>query len=433
MSCFCSLLTSCSAADVNSLSLSLFDGGQQYRFTHPVLVAGIWHRLNITMDRAIDELFLHLYKDNAAPFATRNETNYYEWSYDKNDPAVWIDQSGYGIKYIQEDLCINTNTVYSFYIGIKDMLPNTIDYYENWTLEVVYQGSPIHSQRIVVEKPETGISLAKPSSILFRVEPFTITDVQGDAFFKIGNKGNIPLHVDFDREKYSDVDIIDIDKKFSPDETKTHTVVVHSKSWPPGFKKIDIQVTGLFDQSYFIDTNATITLQTSFIIDVPQLIISVGHGDYEIEELEGTGIVFQYLEKITMYEGEIRDITAYVSGNGAVTLEIGADEKNLSVLKVYDGTTETSSPLSFTSTNSSERTIIVTVKALSERTTGVLSYKVTGNGVTKTYTTQVSIGPPAQPDQEFGSPASLMQIAVIVIVLLVVIYMIVSYVRNRKR
>ncbi len=426
-------MASCSAAEVRFLSVRLFDGDEQYRFDSPVLVAGVWHYVNITMDRVVDELSLRLSKGIIPLSGNRNETNYYEWSYNQNNAVAWADLSGYGITYIKQNECLNTDTAYNFCIGIKDMLPNVVDYYENWTLEVSHGGSLIHTERIVVEKPATGISLAKPSSILFRVEPFTIIDAQGDNFFKIGNKGNVPLRVDFDAEKYSDVDILDIDKKFLPDETKTHYVVVHSKSWPPGFKKIDIQIIGYYDQSYFVDTNATVTLQTSFIIDVPQLVIYVGHSDYEIEEIQGTGIVFQYLEKLTMSEGEIRDITAYVSGNGAVTLEIWADEKNLSALKLYDGSTETGSPLSFTSTNTSERTIVVTVKALSERTTGILTYRITGNGVTKTYKTQISIGPPASPEQDSGSPASIMQIVVVIIVLLVVIYMIVSYIRNRKR
>jgi cobalamin biosynthesis Mg chelatase CobN len=134
-----------------------------------------------------------------------------------------------------------------------------------------------------------------------------------------------------------------------------------------------------------------------------------------------------------MYEGEIRDITAYVSGNGVVTAEIWADEKNISALKLYDGTTETQSPLSFTSTNTSERIITVKVKALSEGTTGILTYRINGNDVTKTYTTQISIGSPESPDEEGSGGIPIMQIIIVVIVLLVIIYMIVTYLRNRKR
>jgi hypothetical protein len=415
------------------LSIHMFGGEQQNRFNTPVLVAGIWHYVNITINANVDILSLKLYKGSTPPAGNKNETNYYEWSYDNNNPSVWVDVSSYAITYIKPEFCSKTNALVSFCIGIKDTMPNIVDYYENWTLEVFSPAVPTAKHTIVVEKPETGISLSKPSTVLFRVDPFTAMDAQGDNFFKVGNKGNLPLYLDFDSEEYSNVEITDIEKKILPDETRTYYVTVHSKSWPPGFKKMNIQLTGVYPHSYFVDTNATVTLQTSFIIDAPELVVYVGHSNYEIEEIQGTGIVFQYLEKLTMREGETRDITAYVSGNGPVTLEIRADENNLSVLHIYDDSSEIRSPYSFSSSNNSERNFLISVKALSEGTIGILTYQLTANGVTKTYLTQITIGPPLAPDNEPGNPASLMQIAVIVIVLLVVIYMILSYIRNKKR
>jgi len=431
---FSMILSVVSAAEDATLSISMLQGEQQTRFDKPVLVAGVWQYVNITTDQNIDEFSLRIYKGILLPTGVKNETNYYEWSYDKNTAAVWSDKTGYDIEYIQPELCQNTNTLFSFCIGIKDFMPNIVDYYENWTVEVSHDGTTIYSAGVVVEKPKTGVSLSKPSSIIFHIDPFTIMDAQGDNFFKIGNIGNIPLYVNFNKEKYSDVEINDMNKNFLPDEIITHYVTVHSRSWPPGFKTIDIQLNGSYPQSYFVDTNATVTLYTSFIIDVPQLVIYVGHSNYKIDEIQGTRITFQYQEKLNMYEGEIRDITAYVSGNGAVTAEIWADEKNISALKLYDGGTETHSPLSFTSTNTSERIIKVTVKALSEGTTGILTYQITGDGITKTYTTQISIGPPKSPDEgDTGGSFFIMQLVVVSIVLLVLVYMIVTYLRNRKR
>lgn len=428
------IVPSLSAADEATLSIQMLQGEQQSHFNKPVLVAGVWHYINITVDQIVNELSVRFYKGIALSPGNKNETNYYEWKYDSNSATVWKDISGYGIEYIQPDLCQNTNTVFSFCIGIKDFMPNIVDYYENWTVEISRDGTTIHSEGIVAEKPKTGVSLSKPSSIIFHVDPFTIMDAQGDNFFKIGNIGNLPLYVDFDTETYNEVEISDITKKFLPDDIITHYVTIHSKSWPPGFKTIDIKANGSYPQSYFVDTNATVTLYSSFIIDVPQLVIYVGHSNYKIDEIQGTGIIFQYLEKLNMYEGEIRDITAYVSGDGPVTLEIWADGKNISVLKLVDGTTETTSPLTFTSTNTSERIIKATVKALSEGTTGILTYRVTGNGVTKTYTTQIRVGPPGStPEENTGFSLSIMQLVIVGIVLLVLLYMVVTYLRNRKR
>jgi hypothetical protein len=430
---FSTILSAVSAAEDATLSISMLQGEQQTYFNKPVLVAGVWHYMNVTMNQNINDLSIRFYKGIALTPGNKNETNYYEWTYDTNGASVWNDISGYGIEYIQQDLCHHANTLYSFCIGIKDFMPNIVGYYENWTVEVSTGGTTVHSEGIVVEKPKTGVSLSKPSSIIFHVDPFTVMDAQGDNFFKIGNIGNLPLYVNFDTETYSDVEINDMNKRFLPDEIITHYVTVHSRSWPPGIKNIDIQLNGSYPQSYFVDTNATVTLYTSFIIDVPKLVIYVGHSNYKIDEIQGTGVTFQYIEKLNMYEGEIRNITAYVSGNGVVTAEIWADEKNISALKLYDGTTETQSPLSFTSTNASERIITIKVKALSEGTTGILTYRISGNDVTKTYTTQISIGPPQSPDEEGSGGIPIMQIIIVVIVLLVLVYMIVTYLRNRKR
>jgi hypothetical protein len=293
----------------------------------------------------------------------------------------------------------------------------------------------LYSESIVVAKPKTGVSVSKPESIIFHVDPFTVMDASGDNFFKVGNAGNIPLYVNLITGQYDYIEITGINKEFLPQDVTTEYVTVHSKSWPPGIKKINMQLNGSYPRSYFIDTNATITLYSSFIIDVPQLIIYVGHSNFRIDEIQGTGITFQYQETLTMNEGEKRDISAYVSGNGDVTVAILADEKNISARKIYDGTTETHSPISFTSTNTTERSIVVTVEALSEGTIGLLTYQVTANGQTKTYTTRISIGPPTTQENNAtaGISLSFVQIIVIILVLLVVVYMVVSYVKKRTR
>jgi hypothetical protein len=422
------------AADVVSFSVSMLEGEQQTRFNNPVFVTGVWQYVNITMDQSVDDLTLRFMKDLTLPTDPKNETNYYEWAYQKQAAIVWSDASGYGSMYIKDDLCSNMNAQYRFCVGTNDAMPNIVGYYENWTVEIETNGALVHSQPIVLEKPKTGVSLSKPSSIIFYVDPFTVMDAQGDNFFKIGNIGNLPLNVTIDYEKYRDIEITDLNRVFLPAEVITHYAIVHSRSWPPGIKRMNVQLTGSYPQSYFVDSNATVTLYTSFIIDVPELIIYVGHSNYRIDEIQGTHITFQFIEQLTMYEGEVRDINAYVSGNGAVTLEIWADEQNISVLKLTSDNTQTQSPIAFTSTNTSERTIVATVEALSEGKTGILSYRLTSDGVTKLYTTRITIGPPESPDTEQSSnPGLIMQIIVIIAVLLVVLYMLVSYMKKRKR
>jgi len=431
------LFFSANAANNITINISIFGGEKQTSFNNPVVVAGIWHYVNISRsNQNMDEFTFRLYKGYSVPSVTnRNETNYYEWRYDENNQTVWADISGYNVDYINSDYCSKNDDIYSFCIGIKDTLPNIVGYYENWTTEVYENGNKLHSEDIVVETPTIGISFPHgTSSIIFNVDPFTEMVVTGDNFFKIGNTGNMPLYVNMDTIKYSNIEIANLNDKFLPGETETLYVTLHSESWPPGVMQMNVQLNASILKSCLVDTNAIITFPTSYVIDVPTLQIYVGHSNYKIEEIQDTDITFQYLENINMNEGEIKDLKAYVSGDGPVSLEIWADEENVKLLKLMDGNTEKNSPITFVSTISSERTITMKIEAVSEGKTGTITYRLTTGGVTKTYTTQVKIGPPASQNTEsFTMSLSIVQIIVIILVIVVVIYMFLSYLKHKRR
>jgi len=435
VSCLFSFLSTVIATDNVAIDISMLQGEKQTRFNRPVIVAGVWHYVNITTDQNMDEFTIRLYKGVTLPTGNKNETNYYEWKYDKNNATVWNDISGYGVDYIKRDYCVKNGDTYSFCVGVKDTLPNIAGYCENWTMEVYNNGNKLHSEGVVIETPEVGYSQYHiPGYINFYVDPFTKMDASGNDFFKIGNKGNIPLYVNIDSTRYSNIEISDLNKKFLPGENRTLYVTLHSESWPPGIKEKNVELNASCPKSYFVETNATIAFQNSFVIDVPQLKIYVGHSNYEIIEIGDTGIILQYVKKLDMSEGEIKDINAYVSGNGAVSLDVSTDKENVILLKLFDGSTETSSPISFTSTSNSERTITVKIEAISEGKTGEIRYNLTTGGKTYNYTTQITIGPPASHETGTSvSSVSIVQIIVIILVLLVVMYMVLSYVRHRRR
>jgi hypothetical protein len=91
--------------------------------------------------------------------------------------------------------------------------------------------------------------------------------------------------------------------------------------------------------------------------------------------------------------------------------------------------------LNFISTSSSERTISAQIEAISEGKTGILTYTLTSNGVTQTYTTEVIIGPPASHGENgiSASPDFIGKVIVVIIVLLVVLYMVFSYLKHKRR
>jgi hypothetical protein len=421
------------AADNVTVHVSMLDGQELSRFNKPLLVSGIWHFVNLTFDQDIDQFTVKLFKGDTAP-AERNETNYYAWEYDEAAPQSFADISGYGSSFLNRNSTRKGN-VYSFVIGVADTLPNIVKYCENWTLEVASSNGQLYSGRIVIEKLSTGISMSKPTSISFKVEPFTVMDAQGNTFFKIGNKGNIPVFIAMDYAQYQNViEISDFNKNLSVNEDTTYYITVHSKSWQPQIMELTIQGIGSYPRSFFIDTNATIVLYSSFIIDIPTLVITVGHSNYTINELPGTQITFQHLDQVRMAEGEEKDIDAYVSGSGTVELEVQADGQNVRLIKLFDNNLEKSSPLSFISSNTSERKITARIRAISEGTTGTITYTLTSDGSTQTYTTRIIIGPPTSIKPTASLNLDIVgRIAVILLVLFVVVYMIIVYVKHKRR
>lgn len=422
------------AANTVTVQVSMLDGVDYTRFNCPLLVSGIWHYVNLTFDQAPDDFTLRLFKGDSAP-ATQNNTNYYAWEYDDTSPGKFIDLNGNGSVFLNKN-STKKGTVYSFVVGVADMLPNIVDYCENWTLEVSAAGSQLYTHRVVLEKLSTGISMSKPTSISFSVEPFTPMDAQGNTFFKIGNKGNIPVFVTLDSSKYNNIiEISNFNKNISVGDVSTNYVTIHARSWPPQILELkNVTGVGSYPRSLFVDTQATVTLYTSFDIDIPTLVINIGHSNYTIDELPGTNITFQHLAQLHMNEGEQKDINAYVSGNGDVELEVSADGHNVRLVKLFDNHVEKPSPLSFLSTNTTERTVTVRVEALSEGTTGTITYKLTSGGATQTYTTKIIIGPPTTVKPTAALNLDFIgKLAVIILVLAVVFYMSFAYIRHKRR
>ena len=97
----------CSVSADNDVDINIHIIGEktQIRFANPVIVAGIWHYINITLEsQELQELSLKLYNGSSIPnLDERDETNYYEWKYDENSQQ-WTDLNEYGgYTYIEND------------------------------------------------------------------------------------------------------------------------------------------------------------------------------------------------------------------------------------------------------------------------------------------------------------------------------------------
>jgi DNA integrity scanning protein DisA with diadenylate cyclase activity len=99
-----------------------------------------------------------------------------------------------------------------------------------------------------------------------------------------------------------------------------------------------------------------------------------------------------------MNEGETRTIDAYLSGEGTATVSVRTNE-NLSVIDLKSNGQHTQNPFTISSSNANEQTISLTVKALSENRDGTITYIIETDEETRTFSSQVIVGPPAATDQ----------------------------------
>jgi hypothetical protein len=423
------------ADDVN-VNIHMLGEDARTRFDNPVIVAGIWHYINITLnDQVSTDLTLKFYKGDSIPAkGLRDETNYYEWKYNANN-QVWTDENEYGgNSYINDMNCQKTSNTYSFYVGVADTLSSITDQNENWTLDIYKDGGMLYSEKVVLEKPIIGPAKYHADVIKFYVEPFTELDVEGDDYFIVENVGNVPLEINIDYKTFNDLfEVTNSSKKLSPYGTFNLYFTLHSESWKPGILKIlgtNAVIASI--PNYLIVITAPITFNVSQIINAANLEVYVGHSNYIIQELPGTNIVFQYEKELEMNEGQIRDINVYISGEGNVTLDIRGDEENLQILKVTSEDKE-GSPLTITSTNTSENTVTIRVEALKENKVGIITYNLMVDGEIQTFSTKISIGPPLSQQETSGVNLPSTAIVVALCIIFVIVYISYTQIRHKRR
>jgi hypothetical protein len=412
----------------------------------PVIVAGIWHYINVSLEsNNFQRLTIEFYKGSSrSDSEDRDSTNYYEWEYDTYTQQ-WADTLRYGgYNYLNSDLCQKNGNTYSFCIGVNFNVitgdysyiknRNSIDY-ENFTLKVYKDDTETYSGSAVIELPTTGMAKPHGDILRFNVDPFTEMTDYADDYFKIDNTGNIPLIIDIDFGEYDDIldvpdlgSIISAFKSFIYDEIK-----VNSEPWKPG--KINIKglsVEGTIPEGYKI-TTAPLSFSPVGSIPAPNFEIRVGRGTYELEEeiFENTAISFQYPTSLSMAEGEEKDITVYISGDGIVTLNFRTE--NIKIKEVIYQNTKTSTPITINSKNTSEYSVKITIEALRENIDAELIYDLSYGGITKSYSTSITIGPPVEESSPGGGISTLHIIAVVVILGLVIFYMLNTRRKHRWR
>jgi hypothetical protein len=428
------LFNSVSAIDEINIKIHMIGEDEKTRFESPVIVAGIWHFINVTFEETnFQNLFLKLFKGDSIPETiARNESNYYEWKYNSNSQE-YIDINEYeGYSYIDVNRSEKNNNIYSFCLGLKDTFPEIEDYWENWTLEIYKDTIELYSTNVVLEKPLVGLSRSHADSIKFHINPFQEIIAQGDDYFIIENVGNVPLITSIDYPSYNDIlDIINSSDILSAKNSLIYNITLNSKSWKPGILEIPGFVYGAIPSNLII-TVAAFTFKPNITIDAADLEISVGHSNYKIEPIPGSNIVFQYEEELEMYEGEIKDIIVYLSGDGRVTLDVTDDGENVDIIKVTTKD-KIGTPLTITSTNTSEYEIVIQVEAIRENKVGIINYELEIDGKIQTYETQISIGPPQNEETSEGINLPISTLIIILLIIIVIGYIIFTQFKHRRR
>ena len=425
------------AQNEENITIHIIGENTYSRFGNQVLVAGIWHYVNITTsDQDFQTLNLKFYSGKSIPSeGQRDETNYYEWQYNKNNENPWIDIKKYDNReYINSTRSIEYENNYSFCVGIQDTFPSQPKFYhENWTLEVYFDTNKIYSETVVVEKPTAGFAKSHGDIIIFNIDPFTEMDAYGHDYFRIDNIGNLPLSIDVDFGSHNNIIEYNVSEILSQNTSmKFDPVIIHSESWPPGKKDIEGTIKGEIP-SFLIIPVATLTFGTSFGIDSPILRVVSAHANYQLEEFkeENETITFQYQKNLKMSENEIKDIKVYFSGNGIINFDLKSE--NITILKVISDNNEVNTPFLISSTDISEHIVTIKIQAIKETNNAFLRYFVEIRGEIKEYETAITVSPP-QSIQEEGIKLDVILIIVIILIIFLVIgYMVKTHLKYSRR
>ena len=417
------------------VTISLLGEEPRIRFTNPVIVAGIWHNVTISLEnRDFQMVLLRFFKGETIPDSeSRDETSFYEWAY-QVDSEQWTDLHMYdGYSYINTTTSKRINDTYIFCVGIKDGLPDISDYYENWTYVVYTDETEIYSHPFLLEKPKIGLARSHADTITFAVNPFEQMNTVGSDYFSIKNIGNIPLAISMDYGAYTTLlTISNSSNRLLSEKSLDHFFILHADAWQPGIiRDIPGTVIGTVSPSLIIRTGV-VTFTTSLAISAADLQIYIGHENYEIQPISGSNIVFQYQKEIIMTEGEIKQLPVYVSGDGEATLNIVDDEINV-IIRTILTDDQTDLPLFIESSNSSEYIILVEVEALRENQEGILTYELTVEDTLQLFYTTITILPPSENNQTQEIDVPITLIIVVFLIIIVVGYIVITQMKHRGR
>lgn len=424
-----------------TMDISIIGQPAQFDKQKPILVAGLWHTVSFDgLTEDTGTVILTMYQGSSVP-TTRDNTNYYQWQYKKTDTDQWQTLNTYAEGTIKTEECKQTDNSITFCIGIPDYLPDIISYSEDWTVELTISGNTIYEESFSLEKPTRGFAKSRGDYLSFSVDPFSQMQASASDYITLKNTGNVPLDISINYKQLDNL-LTYSDSSFQiPAHSKqNYKLVLHSLSWRPQQIQQKGTATASVSSTYLLDqevSGTAVELQTALVLDVPTINIFVGHNNFELTTLDPvTGFSFQHQRRISMHEGETRTVNAYLSGDGSATVSIETNT-NITLLQITKNGEQTEFPITVESSNAEEQTISLKIKALSENKDGIIVYTVKTDEGTKTFTTQIDIGPPALTEEpsQIGvtSPVTLIVLLALILAAGYMLYNHLVYGRGERR
>ncbi len=385
-------------ATAESVEISLHVAGENPLFNslgHPVLVAGIWHDLTVTLPSAtLTSLSLEA---SARGASVQDMTSYYRWERAEANDS-WSEPL-YDT-FIAPSLSSSTASETVFRLGVdSSALVGT------WDLRIVQDGDLLALETLEVREPvvSLGISVA---DFTFRVEPFQAADVSSEdlaQYLRILNEGNVPLNLDvsFDilqsrLEVANPVDVAHIS------EDVRYYLRLDLDPRPP--QVIAVEGVAHVNSLHIIPSPGAAQIIPSFESPFDVTVI-VGRTGYQVETLGD--VIFQTLQELRADHNALVTWQVFLTGSQEVSLDITAEGATL--VDVLRGEESLTPPVVLSPTPSAELALTLQVKTNVPDTRAEITFtlRLLGTQDERTFVTTIVVGPEGpRPDSSHPTSGS---------------------------
>lgn len=287
-----------------------------------VMVAGIYHDLNLTFSEAAGSITIDLHK---ADIPTEDPTNrsWYRWTYDgvigwdvQNKTSPFIRNGTLSADGLHADVRLGIDS--GAYIGA-------------WVLEVYADDVLVDSRDVTVEEPRVGLAHSSPN-YLFRQEPLNqnVTILQGEQTFMVQNTGNILVTPIWEVESpaaflLARLNLTALPESLDPGESVRSSVSYQTGYTTPGFYRWSIRMVF---QPLNVISSGTVSLKSQIAVDISGTVIAARQNLQLTSDGDGT-LVMQYPSAFsTAFEDPVT-LVIYLNGRTEASFSIEAADFDL--------------------------------------------------------------------------------------------------------